>query len=128
VNPLYQYSNEVFIFTIYPDKLTIKRKDGLDETNWCALCGKPIVQLSPKRHRKYCSDGCRERYSRSKVKKETLIPLMDIQAMTSEDAGTVLEIWTGIATSQVYYVGNQEELVTLMEAIGNASSTVGQRF
>jgi len=62
------------------------------------------------------------------VKKETLIPLMDIQAMTSEDAGTVLEIWTGIATSQVYYVGNQEELVTLMEAIGNASSTVGQRF
>jgi predicted nucleic acid-binding Zn ribbon protein len=66
---IYQYSGKVFIFTVYPDRITIKRKKGLDDTSWCVVCGRPLEQPSTGRRRKYCSDKCRKRDSRKRSKR-----------------------------------------------------------
>lgn len=135
---VYQYAGPAFIFAVHPDKVSIKRKAGLDETEWCAICGKPIEQLSARRHRRYCSNKCRKRDSRKKAgltnrKKNTrelvepsyleelTLPLMDIQAISGENSILSLEIWTGLTTGQSFYVGNKDELMALMKAIGEAS-------
>jgi endogenous inhibitor of DNA gyrase (YacG/DUF329 family) len=141
VEPVYQHLGEVFIFTVYSDRVTIRRRGGLDETKWCAVCGKPLEQPSTGRRRKYCSDRCRKRDARTRAKRlksvaeaqseakvqthlapgeEISIPLMDIQATSGSKDWSVMTIWTGLTTGQSFYVGNREEFEALWEAIYRA--------
>ena len=132
----YQYLGQVFTFLIYLDKLIIRRKSGLDAKEWCAVCGQPIKQLSPQRHRRYCSDRCRKRNTRNKSNTqlqevaeskteivpiaEVMFPLEDIVHTSWDHKSLTLEIWTGATKNQFFYVGDEDELIRLKDEIGKA--------
>ena len=91
MSAIHQHIGKAFVFTIYPDRLTIKQKDAL----------------------KY-----------NPTQEEFSVPLKDILAISGDNTSGMLKLWITETTSEDFYVGDEDELKLLIEAIGNASKSI----
>ena len=131
---VYQYSGEVFVFTVYPDRLIIGRKRGLDKAAWCAMCGQPLGQSPVGQFHRYCSNVCRERDTdtREKTKwwkpapvdstceEEASFPLIDIQAISGNKSGAVITVWTDETKGHDFYIDERNNFEALLNALDYA--------